>query len=919
MDPSETGTNSHDQQNAPPKDEEENTGEAGVEDESEPTRTRRRFSLSRDEGGSGRILGTPRKLMRRRRDSQDDSGILAMSTLFRQDLNARSRLNPQGATASTVQPGFPKAKSSSLNSGQPSSLSPTAVRFGSSSSARGRLALRESSAETNPRTSITSHSPPSADEKRAKEIGKVSSLDEKELSMSHDAKVKKKSFLSLQNLENPRDSTNGQEHHSDSDADSSLDDHTFHTTDHANRGTVRLQRDRLNHLRHRNSALRHHASSMRIELEKTTGPVGKRWILNPQRPLRKYWDLYMLLVLVYVATVSVFVISFLGVVLWDSPWFWIERIIDLSFAADIVLSFITAYEHHGKLEYDPAKIARHYISTWLVPDVLSTFPWEVFSLLQKHADGPVLLQLPRFLRLLRVLKLVRIVRVLRLEKAVTEIEVALRLKYGYIRMLWLVISVSLIAHWFACLFYFFGAVSSGEESWISVEGVPQDLFGLYITALYFSVYTITTIGFGDVTPENTLERTYTTFIMLLGAATFAFVLSQVGNLVEDLNVASAEYRRKIDNFVDFSSDRGLDDSLVYDVRRYFQHRNTWQQYVDEKELLDALSTDLRVRVTKQLYEKSLSKSTLLCRIPEDIRDEIYMDMKRQITSPEQVVYKVGDSSDAVYAIVRGEVDVTAADGSEQRLGPGDVFGEDEIVFGRPRRGKAQCVAYCDLAVYQRPTLMSVLRRAPAVLKQLETEQAGVLWGTAIRRAENEVRFWLMAKKMRSSARRHIHHQERLERIRENAGRPHAEPTNSGRDLRETPDDAPSRKVSITGETESQLAISSVMEGSAPRNDSMARTNSVSETDTTAASDAEAELSGMDALNASVVDNSAAAAGDARLARILDRPRLEFEFIDRGRRLRRLETRIEMLLSLGDALQNEVTHSDRAMSHAFKSV
>jgi Ion transport protein len=262
-------------------------------------------------------------------------------------------------------------------------------------------------------------------------------------------------------------------------------------------GKLRVRIDAGSLLRDRSTIVR---EDEKIVKNYTTGlddPHGS-WVLNPMDRLRRYWDFYVLVLLLYVATVSVFVFSFLGVLEISSPWFWIERFIDVSFVVDITLSFCTAYETSaGLLERRPRKIAYHYLSTWFAPDALSTFPWDVISLVAgKHTGEPTLLQLPRYIRLLRVLKIVRLMRVLRLKQSFTRLEVYLRLKYGHVRMFILAVSVLLIAHWYGCLFYFFGAISpEGGRSWITESDDPTDLYTLYITALYFSVYTITTIGY----------------------------------------------------------------------------------------------------------------------------------------------------------------------------------------------------------------------------------------------------------------------------------------------------------------------------------------------------------------------------------------------------------------------------------------
>eukprot|EP00171_Calliarthron_tuberculosum_P012240 IDg12240t1 len=179
-------------------------------------------------------------------------------------------------------------------------------------------------------------------------------------------------------------------------------------------------------------------------------------ILRPDRPFRRWWDIFMLFLLIYVSTVSVFVFSFIGVLHYSNPLFIIERIVDIICIVDICLNFVTAFEHLGLLVVDQKEIAYNYLVTWLFPDLLSTFPWDVVALaINPNHIGPSLWQWPRYLRLLRVFKLARVARLLRLKRIVTYFEIRFRLKYAYVRSVSLVITVVLISHWTACLFYYF--------------------------------------------------------------------------------------------------------------------------------------------------------------------------------------------------------------------------------------------------------------------------------------------------------------------------------------------------------------------------------------------------------------------------------------------------------------------------------
>lgn len=354
----------------------------------------------------------------------------------------------------------------------------------------------------------------------------------------------------------------------------------------------------------------------KIDYDNTQNPPHT--ILRPDRPLRRTWDIYMLFLLFYVSTISVFVFSFVGVLSFKNPMFWIERFVDVSFAIDIGLNFFTAYENLGVLVVDRKKIAHRYILTWFLPDLLSTFPWDIVAVaVDPNHVGPSIWQLPRYLRLLRVFKLMHLARILRLKRIVTYFEIRFRLKYAYVRSVTLVIVVALISHWCACLFYYFGAVNNAKANWSLEPGIPLDLYGRYIAALYFSVYTITTIGYGDVTPTNNVERTYTTIIMFFGAACFAFIISQVSNLAQELSSSSEVHRKRMDTLMDLASYRNLDTELVFQIRRYFQRDFLRQRVANENLILAAMSPDLRINVLKAIYYEKVDKSRLLKDIPQE--------------------------------------------------------------------------------------------------------------------------------------------------------------------------------------------------------------------------------------------------------------------------------------------------------------
>lgn len=473
------------------------------------------------------------------------------------------------------------------------------------------------------------------------------------------------------------------------------------------------------------------------------------FVLRPDMRLRRYWDMYVLVMLVYVAIVSVFVFSFLGVLDTTSPWFWVERFIDVSFTIDIFLNFFTAYEKIGVLVTDRKAIRRHYARTWFIPDVLATFPWDALGLsLQDDRSKPNILKLPRYIRLVRLLKLIRLTRILRLKHGFTKLEIKLRLKYGYIRLAGLILSVMLTAHWFACLFFYFGSIGGLKMNWVTQDGIPTDLYGRYIAALYFSVYTITTIGYGDVVPENTLERSFTTIIMFLGAAVFAYVISQVSNIACELNESSAHHRRVMDSLTDFAKYRQLPDDLVYDIRRYFQREHMRQRVAHEKELLDAINRDLRIKVFKHMYGTQLEHSHLFKDIPAGHLDDVYDNVVERFARKDEKLFSEGDHPNCFYIILKGEVELHEPGVPVVHLDKDDIFGDNDMLFNRPRESSAVCASYAELIEVPRNAVMSTLMRHPNAWKNLRDEEALWLWDKAMNVVHHQIKYTKIARQLR---------------------------------------------------------------------------------------------------------------------------------------------------------------------------
>ena len=56
---------------------------------------------------------------------------------------------------------------------------------------------------------------------------------------------------------------------------------------------------------------------------------------------------------------------------------------------------------------------------------------------------------------------------------------------------------------------------------------------LYLTSFYFTTTTVTTVGYGDISGENVVERGVSIIIMVLGVIAFSFATGSISSIMSN--------------------------------------------------------------------------------------------------------------------------------------------------------------------------------------------------------------------------------------------------------------------------------------------------------------------------------------------------------------------------------------------------
>ncbi|KRW99170.1 hypothetical protein PPERSA_07413 [Pseudocohnilembus persalinus] len=104
-------------------------------------------------------------------------------------------------------------------------------------------------------------------------------------------------------------------------------------------------------------------------------------------------------------------------------------------------------------------------------------------------------------------------------------------------------------------------------TWITFYNFQNDsIFTKYFTSLYIAFTTMTTIGYGDFTPKNELERIINIIVMLVACGTYAYVFNQIGTLLNNIQERSKEHREVLLLINSYMKNQNVPDILQKKAR-----------------------------------------------------------------------------------------------------------------------------------------------------------------------------------------------------------------------------------------------------------------------------------------------------------------------------------------------------------------
>ena len=236
--------------------------------------------------------------------------------------------------------------------------------------------------------------------------------------------------------------------------------------------------------------------------------------------LRLLWDFLMLFVVIGTIIFIPFMLTF------ERKFKYGFYVFFFTFFIDIIISIKTGFYSKGILITDSQIVFMNYFKNKFFLDLISLIPF-IISFNNKNYEN---------------LAIFLLFQSLRIRKISIKLNEYLQLNHvaqGIFDLIKLSVFILLIAHFFACFFHYIAIleIKSGENyTWLHSKNLlDKGIWEKYVNSMYFSVVTMITVGYGDITPHSYYEKIFCIIFMQISCIAYGYIINSIGKILMELD------------------------------------------------------------------------------------------------------------------------------------------------------------------------------------------------------------------------------------------------------------------------------------------------------------------------------------------------------------------------------------------------
>ena len=185
-----------------------------------------------------------------------------------------------------------------------------------------------------------------------------------------------------------------------------------------------------------------------------------------------------------------------------------------------------------------------------------------------------------------------------------------------------------------------------------------EYFGLspyeqYLTSFYFTITTITTVGYGDITISTWSEKIFCTIMMIMGVMTFSFASGSLASIIQSIDNQNATYKNQLTVLNKIFKDYSLPIKLYARLKSSLKQNGENKDLQNTHDFMAGLPHKLKLELSVYIYQDTYQSLDLLFEKSSSFIAWICPLFKPQVVVDYQYIYFEGDEVAHVYFLQEG--------------------------------------------------------------------------------------------------------------------------------------------------------------------------------------------------------------------------------------------------------------------------
>ena len=415
---------------------------------------------------------------------------------------------------------------------------------------------------------------------------------------------------------------------------------------------------------------------------------------------KRVWDILLVLILVYVAVTVPYRWGFnMHVSPFSSPWtFSWDVAVDLCFITDIFINLRTGImDEDGEVISKAPAIAVNYAKSWMFIDIGGCLPISYIMLISDGASDSGNIsesargEMTKGLKVIRLLRLGKMLRLAKFRQLMKVLDTVYPGLWTTSKLFAIIMVIMFLSHVVACGWYQIGhtdqlvMTSDGEYAvsvpgWVTGQFLPtygcgsggcgsfhdngigfdengttgttgiensidgystEEFFNwhhAYIDAYYYAITTLTTVGYGDRTPNTDLEKVYSILTELAGGIVFGVLTSSLGAMMLEAGERQHAIDVELDQLGDFMIMKHVPKEVRLDLMSQMSGFFKSKGLFNEEHIMSQLPNKFRKQLLLSMYKPQIIHCPLFAGMPDAVITTIAMLMQPYLAIKDDVIF-----------------------------------------------------------------------------------------------------------------------------------------------------------------------------------------------------------------------------------------------------------------------------------------